>query len=89
MVWVGFPAHLLQDLLVFRSITGHLEEDHDLVHDRSDLTDKRGKLFGLTVVFLFLFFLIFQLALFHFPGTLCSNQVIGNISDSLKKVIRN
>lgn len=51
VVWVGFPAHLLWDLLVFQSITGHLEENHDLLHDRSDLTDKRGKLFGLTVGF--------------------------------------
>lgn len=37
VVWVGFPAYLLGDLLVFQSITGHLEEDHDLLHDRSDL----------------------------------------------------
>lgn len=45
VVWVGFPAHLLRDLLVFQSITGHLEEDHNLLHNHSDLTDKRGKLF--------------------------------------------
>lgn len=90
VVWVGFPAHLLRDLHVFQSITGHLEEDHDLLHDHIDLTDKRGKLFRLTVVFfLFVCFLAFQLALFHFPGALCSSHVIGNISDPLKKEIKN
>lgn len=94
VVWVGFPAHLLWDLHVFQSITGHLEENHDLLHDRSDLTDKRGKLFGLTVWFslfvcLFREGLAFQLALFHFPGELCSSQVIGNIADPLKKEIGN
>lgn len=64
VVWVGFPAHLLWDLLVFQSITGHLEEEHDLFYDQSDLTDKRGKLLWLTVMDFFFSLFVYLSVLF-------------------------
>lgn len=91
-LWSGlvFPAHLLWDLLVFQSITGHLEGGTAIcsstaVNSQTSEVNASGWLGR----FCFCLFGVFKPALFHFPGALRSGHVIGKFSDPLRNKMRN